>query len=50
MGHIKSKEISSKNSAFCRMHSQQYKKILVLLGIIVFIFIKCIFFQGHQCR
>lgn len=43
MGSINFKEIISKNSAFYRKHSQQYKKILVRLGIITFIVIKCIF-------
>ena len=44
MQSINFKEIISKNSAFYRKHSQQYKKkILVLLGIITFIFIKCNF-------
>lgn len=43
MGSTTFKEIISKNSAFYRKQSQQYKKIIILLGINKFIFIKCIF-------
>lgn len=44
-GSINFKEIISKNGAFYRLHSQQYK-ILIPLGMITLIFIKCIFSEG----
>lgn len=43
MGSTNFKEIISKNSAFYRKHSQWYKNIRILLGIITLTFIKCSF-------